>query len=102
MSNLVIAHTSCLIVLTKINHLHLLKELFEEISITQEVEEEFGKILPEWIKVRHINSKNIQKILALNLDLGEASAIALTLENSFRLQGLKKMQEIGDAWEYEY
>jgi len=47
MSNLVIAHTSCLIVLTKINRLHLLKELFEEISITHEVEEEFGKILPE-------------------------------------------------------
>lgn len=51
MSELVIADTSCLIVLSKIGRLHLMKDIFSKISITKEVHQEFSDALPEWIQV---------------------------------------------------
>ncbi len=77
---LVIADTSCLIVLSKINELNLLKELYSVIYITPEIASEFGEPLPNWIIINEVQNKNYQKILNLILDKGEASAIALALE----------------------
>ena len=51
MSVLIISDTSCLIALDRINRLDLLRGLFQRIVTTQEVKEEFGKELPEWIRV---------------------------------------------------
>ncbi|MEM8965287.1 MAG: DUF3368 domain-containing protein [Bacteroidota bacterium] len=81
MSELVIADTSCLIVLSKIGRLHLLKDLFSKISITKEVYQEFSDALPEWIQVEEIKDSERQRILELDLDKGEASSIALGLEH---------------------
>ena len=77
---IVIADASCLIVLQNIQELPLLQKLFGEVFITQEVGEEFGVDLPEWITVKEIQNKVQQSALSLILDKGEASSIALSLE----------------------
>ena len=81
MFNLIIADTSVLIVLSKINRLHILKEIFNSITITPEIHHEFGEELPDWIVIKGINDDKRKRILQLDLDDGEASAIALGLEN---------------------
>jgi predicted nucleic acid-binding protein len=74
----IIADTSCLISLSRIDCLHILKDLYSEIYITSEIEIEFGEKLPEWILIRKVTDK--KKILSIILDEGEASAIALAYE----------------------
>ena len=81
MNIIVISDTSCLIALDRISRLDLLQELFQQIITTQVVQEEFGKELPEWIQIAEVqNQDKIQELEAV-LDKGEASAIALALEN---------------------
>lgn len=80
MSKVIVSDTSCLILLDKLNLLFILKELFEEITITPEIEKEYGQQLPEWIKIVHIQNKVYQTMLQSTIDLGEASAIALAIE----------------------
>ena len=58
------------------------KELFQEIIITTEVYQEFGGLLPDWIIVTEVKDKHNQAELEKRLDKGEASSIALALENS--------------------
>jgi predicted nucleic acid-binding protein len=81
MNKVIISDTSCLIALTNINALFILHELFDEIFISNEVFNEYGQYLPEWIKI--VSVKNIQSQLEIEqkLDKGEASSIALALEN---------------------
>jgi len=80
MPKVIVSDTSCLILLDKIGRLELLNKLFGEIIITQIVADEFGIPLPDYLIVK--NPKNIvyQSILETFLDKGEASAIALCLE----------------------
>jgi len=80
MNKIIISDTSCLIALSNIGLLSILKDLYQEIIITQEVKDEFGELIPDWIKV--IKVKNIEKQyeIAKELDKGEASSIALALE----------------------
>jgi predicted nucleic acid-binding protein len=42
---IIISDTSCLILLSKIDELDLLNQLFDEIFITSEIQKEFGKKL---------------------------------------------------------
>lgn len=81
MNRIVVSDTSCLIALTKINKLDLLKDLFEEIVITNEVSNEFGGYLSHWIKIVDTKNHKKQHKLEKILDIGEASSIALALEN---------------------
>lgn len=81
MNRLIISDTSCLIALSKIGKLDLLKELYQEIFITTEVYKEFGGRLPDWIIIIEVKSKYKQKELEVKLDKGEASSIALALES---------------------
>jgi predicted nucleic acid-binding protein len=85
MYNLIIADTSCLILLSKIRRLDLLCTLFDTITVTNEVADEFGEPLPTWIIVKDVIDKKRQQILFLELDKGESSAIALALENETSL-----------------
>jgi predicted nucleic acid-binding protein len=80
MDKLIISDTSCLIALTKIDKLELLKNLYQEIIITQDVYVEFGGSLPEWILISEVKNKQRQQELENRLDKGEASSIALALE----------------------
>lgn len=82
MKRAVISDTSCLIVLSKIGHLGILQKLFGEVFISEEVGNEFGEALPDWIVVKKVESRQIEKILLLNVDEGEASAMALYLEQT--------------------
>lgn len=80
MSKIIVSDTSCLILLDKLNLLFILKELFEEINITPEIEKEYGQQLPDWVKVVAVQNTVFQILLQSTLDLGEASAIALAIE----------------------
>ncbi len=79
-NTIVITDTSCLIALTKIDALGLLRELYEHVIITQEICAEFGDVLPGWIEIREVTNKRYQQLLESTLDKGEASAIALAME----------------------
>jgi len=76
----IISDTSCLILLDKIGALNLLSKLFGEITITREIAEEFNKKLPNWFKIANPENRTYQTILEASLDIGEASALALALE----------------------
>src|SRR6056297_803244 len=77
---IVIADTSCLIALTNIEAINILKELYQEIFITEEILDEFGESVPEWIKIEKVKNEKYKKLLDQVLDTGEASAIALALD----------------------
>jgi predicted nucleic acid-binding protein len=50
MQKSIISDTSCLILLDKIDEIHLLKKLFGSIITTPEVADEFGLPLPSWVQ----------------------------------------------------
>ena len=80
MDKVIISDTSCLIALSKIERLDLLKDLYQEIIITNDVYQEFGGSLPDWINIAEVKDKQKQKDIEKRLDKGEASSIALALE----------------------
>lgn len=82
MPKIILSDTSCLILLQKLNKLSLLKVLFKEVTVTKTIEKEFGDSLPDFFKIKEPKDKNYQRILECFLDAGEASAIALALENN--------------------
>jgi len=84
-NNVVISDTSSLSNLKKIGKINLLKELYNSITITPEILEEYKEKykdeLPEWIKIKEAKDK--EKIIELNKEfgLGESSAIVFAMEN---------------------
>lgn len=60
MQDVIIADTSCLILLDNIGELELLKQLYQRITITPEIAEEFEKKLPDWIKIASPSNKIYQ------------------------------------------
>lgn len=80
MDKIIISDTSCLIALSKIEKLDLLRDLYQEIIITIDVYQEFGGSLPDWIIITEAKDKQKQKDIEERLDKGEASSIALALE----------------------
>lgn len=80
MPKVVVSDTSCLIILTKVDKLDLLQKIYSEVVTTPEVKSEYGNDFPEWIKVIAVSNTSFQKELEQKIDLGESSAIALSLE----------------------
>lgn len=78
---LIIADTSCLILLDKIDELQLLNLLFSAIYITPEIAAEFKKELPSFIQVKKTLNRQLIEQLNKKVDLGEASALALAKES---------------------
>jgi len=76
----IIADTSCLIILSKIGELDLLRKMYVKIYTTDEISFEYGDQLPEWIEIVKVKDKYKQQLLELQIDKGEASLIALALE----------------------
>ncbi|MGM0411158.1 MAG: DUF3368 domain-containing protein [Bacillota bacterium] len=88
----IISNTSCLIVLDNIGMLDILEELYGKIFITNEVSEEFGKSIPDWIEVKTLSDLKYLNLMKNFVDLGEASTIALSVEmdnNKIILDDLK-------------
>ena len=80
MHKIIISDTSCFIILTNIGELHLLQKLYSKITTTIEIATEFGEPLPEWVEILSVKSKDTQRLLEMQIDKGESSAIALALE----------------------
>ncbi|MBN1183663.1 MAG: DUF3368 domain-containing protein [Bacteroidales bacterium] len=80
MNKIIISDTSCLIALSKINQLEILRSLYSQIIITKEVFTEYGFPLPDWIMIFKVKNNQKQAELEERLDKGEASSIALALE----------------------
>jgi predicted nucleic acid-binding protein len=59
---------------------HTSQKTYGRIVTTKEIAIEYGEPLPEWIEISSPSDKTRQQILELQLDTGEASAIALALE----------------------
>lgn len=78
---LIITDTSCLILLDNIQALELLHVLYANIITTPEIAREFGQPLPLWIKVVSVENKALTINYNEQVDLGEASAIALARES---------------------
>src|ERR1700748_579569 len=80
MQKIIISDTSCLILLQKIGELELLSKLFGIITTTPEDAVEFGLPVPLWIKIQDTYNKKNKSIIEASVDKGEASAIALAIE----------------------
>ncbi len=76
----IISNTSCLILLDNINALGILQQLYQNIYLTDEVAQEYGKPLGNWMHVVTVTDRNYLRILNASVDLGEASTIALALQ----------------------
>lgn len=77
----VISDASPVIALVAIGELNLLRHLYEQVVITDVVRSEILHELPDWIVVTTEYDPQQYQILELELDPGEASAIALALAN---------------------
>jgi len=85
MHKIVISDTSCLILFHKIGELELLKKVYNSVSTTPEIAQEFAELLPDWIKIEKVKDFKYQEFLETQVDRGEASAIALAKEQDFPL-----------------
>ena len=79
-SKIIVSDTSCLILLLKIDEIGILKEMSNQVFVTSVIKDELKQDLPDWIQVLDPKDKHYQSILEIDLDKGEASAIALMLE----------------------
>ncbi|WP_276503602.1 DUF3368 domain-containing protein [Terrimonas pollutisoli] len=80
MPKTIISDTSCFIILSKIGELELLHKVYKQIVTTPDIAFEYGDTLPEWVEILAVKDKHKQQLLELQIDKGEASAIALALE----------------------
>ena len=96
MPDIVISDTSCLILLSKIEMISLVRELYGKILVTDIVASEYGEPLPEFIEIRKLKDNVHFKILEQAIDAGEASSIALCLEipNSLIILDDKKARKV--------
>ena len=78
-ARVIVCDSTCLIGLERIQRLDLLPELLDEIFVPPAVAAEFGNTFP-WLKVRKPVDANYVAALKLQLDDGEAEAIALAKE----------------------
>lgn len=80
MHNVVISDTSSLILLKNIGRLELFHSVYDTVIITPEIKAELNEDIPDWIKVRSAKDKKYQVFVETQVDIGEASAIALAME----------------------
>lgn len=90
---IVVSNATCLIGLSKIGFLYLLKEMFGEVYISEAVYKETvvqgeGKLGADeiknanWIKTKQIKNKLAAELLEVNISSGEAETIVLAKELS--------------------
>lgn len=91
MHKIVVSDTTAITHLAKIGSLNLLRNLYSEILIPEAVYSELSQVNKtqpgalqvlnaKWIKVVKIRNQNVADKLSKKLDLGEAEAIALSIE----------------------
>lgn len=77
---IIIADTSCLILLDNISELELLNHIFNNITVTKIIAEEYGNNLPLWINVIDNSANKNLALFELEVDIGEASGFSLALD----------------------
>ncbi len=77
---IIIADTSCFIILNNIDELDILHKLYGTIHTTIDIAIEYGETLPDWVEILAVKDKQKQHLLEMQIDKGESSAIALALE----------------------
>lgn len=82
MPKIILADTSTLILLKNIDFLDLLEKLYQEVSITEDIQKEFGESLPEWINIVQYENQTFYEELTQDLGKGESSAITFASENT--------------------
>jgi len=82
MPKIIISDTSCFIVLSNINELEILQKVYNKIITTSDIVSEYGDVLPHWVEIQNAEDKYSQQLLEMQIDKGEASAIALAMENT--------------------
>ena len=80
----IVADSTCLIGLERIDQLHILPALFEPVAVPPEVQREFGTSLP-WLQVEAPANKALVASLKIHVDSGEAEAIALASERGWQV-----------------
>lgn len=80
MPKVIISDTSCFIILTNIGNLDLLHQVYGQIITTPDIAAEYGEILPDWVEIKSVKDQYRQKLLEMQIDKGESSAITLALE----------------------
>ena len=81
MREAVVADSTCLIGLERIEKLTILPALFDPLMIPPEVEREFGA-KHSWLRTEPVTSGALVAALCLTVDAGEAEAIALASEKN--------------------
>jgi predicted nucleic acid-binding protein len=87
---IVVADTSVILNLCRVQHEHLLQRLFKRVLIPAEVADEFtrltkiqkrfsGLTLPAWIEISSAPQTFPPEVIQAQLDIGESAAIALCL-----------------------
>jgi predicted nucleic acid-binding protein len=69
-----------LIVLEAVGRLNLLEQIYQTLRIPPEVAREWGSPCPAWITVQAVQNQALVQALQIQVDLGEAEAIALAVE----------------------
>jgi predicted nucleic acid-binding protein len=102
--SIVIADTSCFILLDKINELDLLQRVFGSVITTKEIADEFNKPLPAWVSVKAASNQRYSELLEIEVDKGEASAIALALEtlDSLLILDDQRARKLADRLKLNY
>jgi predicted nucleic acid-binding protein len=80
MPKIVISDTTPLIIFQKLGELDILKKVYGHLITTPEIAKEYGDLLPDWIEVIPVTDTKYINFLATQLDIGEASALALAAE----------------------
>ncbi|WP_340105779.1 hypothetical protein [Rhodohalobacter sp. 8-1] len=103
-SDSILPDTSCLILLSKIDELGLLKLPGRTVVTTPTVAVEFKTALPVWMKIEEPLPGLYQKINKLKLDRGEASVLALSLsiDNSIVIIDDLKGRKAADKLKVRY
>jgi len=83
MPRIIIADTSCFILLKNIEELDLLHKVYGEITTTLDIAIEYGEALPDWVIISKVVDTNMQHLLEQQIDRGESSAISLALETTY-------------------
>ncbi|MCL1947926.1 MAG: DUF3368 domain-containing protein [Chitinivibrionia bacterium] len=91
-NEIIISDTSCLIALTNIGQLEVLRKLCPNVAIASEVADEYGEDLPDWIFIKEVLDKEKQKIISQKLDKGESASIVLAMETENSLLVLDDLQ----------
>ncbi|HHT9122233.1 MAG TPA: DUF3368 domain-containing protein [Candidatus Wunengus sp. YC63] len=107
---LITCDTNIIIDFSKINHLYLLKDIFKNVIIASEVEEELlageekitkeldiKKAINEWIKVKMVENKLALESLKIHIGAGEAASIILYMETNADLLAINDLKARGVA-----